>query len=130
MRRAVIAVPGLVDRQIGQPEVGAEIEDGEPLLPQRIDRGSARPVGQRAEGDVGTLGDRRGVEGLDLALEDAGEGRQHLGDRLTRRRVAGDVADREARMAMEETEELGTGVAGGPDDGGADEGVGHGIREV
>jgi hypothetical protein len=47
-------------------------------------------MGQRAEGNIGLLSDRIGLERLHRSFDDTAQARQHIGNRLTCRGVADD----------------------------------------
>jgi len=125
-RKLEPAVGGEVRRRVAQAEVGGEIEDLAAARQEIGRQARAFAMRQRREDHAGPGGDDVGVGGLDLAIDDAGELREHGRDRLPSAGAGVQAHDLDERVLEEQADELGAGVARGADDGDG----GHGAASI
>ncbi len=115
-RYGVLAVPGFVDCEVFETEVGGEVEHGKVARTERTHRLGARRMGERAERDIGASCNRIRLERLHVAIHHAAQARKYIGDGLAGRGVPDNGGELERGMAERETHELGTGVSGSAND--------------
>jgi hypothetical protein len=99
------------------PYTASDKRSGTGCLPYQVaHRFGARRMGQRAEGNIGLLSDRIGLERLHRSFDDTAQARQHIGNRLTCRGVADDRNEPERWVTQHQAHELRSGVAGPSND--------------
>ena len=108
-----VAVPRGVGLDVGEAEVGREIDDLEPRG-QRRDDALRGAVGQRAEDHVDIVVSRILERDQPGQLEPAQMGK-HLGHGAARAALGGKQADRDVGMAREQADELRPRIAAGPE---------------
>jgi hypothetical protein len=109
-----VAVPLGVAVEIGEAEVGRQVDDLE-VLGQAGDHLLRRAVRQAAEHHVAVVPVGLVDRGHDRQAE-AGEMREHDVDRLAGVAVGGQQRDADARMTQQQAQELAPGVAAGAQD--------------
>jgi len=110
----LLVVPGLVVG-VGQPEVGAQVDDVTDRIDERASDGLRLPVGQRQEDDVEAREISR-VEGRVRKVVRSSEGGEQLADRRAHVRVGRHHDDLDLWVPREEAQQLRTRVAGPADD--------------
>jgi hypothetical protein len=109
----LVSVPFGVGRNVGETEIGREIDDLQ-VLRKSGDDLLCRAVRQPAEDDIDT-------GPVDLADRDeagqafVGEMRKYRADRLAGLAVGGQRTDLDLRMIAQQSQQLGPGVAAGPE---------------